>query len=378
MKIPRIYSSLESFLTPGKVLVLYGPRQVGKTTLLKDYLATTQYTFKFGTGDDLRVQEIIGSQNVSLLKEYMEGYNLLVLDEAQKIPKVGTGLKILVDHVPGIRIIATGSSSFELAGQIGEPLTGRKRTLTLYPVSQIELAYLHSRYELKEQIEGWLLFGGYPEVVTTSGIADKIRLLEELSYSYLVKDILELDTIKQSKTLLDLLRLVAFQIGCEVSHHELAKQVNLDTKTVARYLDLLEKSFVLFNVHGYSRNLRSEIAKKSKYYFFDNGIRNAIISNFNKISDRNDIGALWENFVFMERLKNRAYTSIYANVFFWRTWEQQEIDIVEERDGMLYGYECKWSLRKTVTAPPQWKRAYPNARFEVITPENYLPFIGLK
>jgi uncharacterized protein len=193
-------------------------------------------------------------------------------------------------------------------------------------------------------------------------------------YSYLIKDILELDNIKRSKTLLDLLRLVAFQIGKEVSHHELAKQIHLDTKTVGRYLDLLEKSFILYNVRGFSRNLRTEISKKSKYYFYDTGIRNAIISNFNNINNRNDLGVLWENFVFIERLKKRSYTSLYANVYFWRTWEQQEVDIVEEREGTIFGYECKWG-QKTVSAPPQWQRAYPDAHFDIISPDNYQSFV---
>lgn len=374
MKIPRFYSSIEQFLIPGKALIIYGPRQVGKTTLIKDYLSGTGYKYKFDTGDDLRTQHTLGSQNVALLKEYVDGYQLLVIDEAQKIPNIDIGLKILLDHVPGLLIIATGSSSFELAGQVGEPLTGRKTTLTLYPISQLELVDMYSKYELKMQLENWLLFGGYPEVITTEDKKNKVRLLEELTHSYLIKDILELDKVKNSKSLLDLLRLVAFQIGKEVSHHELAKQIHLDTKTVARYLDLFEKAFVLYNVRGYSRNLRSEISKKSKYYFYDTGIRNAIITNFNTIDNRNDIGPLWENFLFIERMKKRSYMSIYANVYFWRTWEQQEVDIVEEREGTIFGYECKWGS-KVVSAPLQWTGAYPDAHFELVTPENYLDFV---
>lgn len=238
---------------------------------------------------------------------------------------------------------------------------------------------LYNAYELKNNLEHWLVFGGYPEITATESKSEKIRLLEELVQSYLFKDILELEQIKSSKILMDLLRLLAFQVGKEVSLSELGQQVGVDTKTAARYLDLFEKAFVVYNLRGFSRNLRSEIVRKSKYYFYDNGIRNGVIANFNEMRLRNDAGELWENFLFMERLKKRSYQNIYANSYFWRTWERREIDLIEEREGKLFAFEFKWGKGKTnpstplrVTPPKQWTEAYPEALFKVIDRENYL------
>ncbi|MFZ2955720.1 MAG: ATP-binding protein [Candidatus Ozemobacteraceae bacterium] len=367
--------SLGKFLRPNKVLVIFGPRQVGKTTLLKDFLEKTKIKYRLDSGENLRVQRILGSQDFEMIKEYAQGYKLIAIDEAQRIPQVGMGLKILVDQNPGIKVIATGSSSFELAGSIGEPLTGRKITMTLFPVAQIELAQLFNPEEMKNHLSRWLIFGGYPEVVTAEEKSEKIRIIEELTNSYLLKDILELKRVKNSRILVDILRLLAFQIGSEVSLSEIGSKVGIDTKTVGRYLDLLEKSFVIFQLRGYSRNLRSEMTKKSKYYFFDLGVRNAIISNFNSLELRNDIGGLWENFLIMERWKKRVYTDIPANMFFWRTWEQKEIDLVEEREGKLFGYEFKWSDAGKAKEPHIWTETYPEATWEIISPKNYLRFI---
>lgn len=374
MKIPRIYLDLNKYLRPNKALVIYGPRQVGKTTLLQDFLAATKLKYKLDSGDNIQTQHILGSQDFNLIREYAQGYELVAIDEAQRIKNIGLGLKIIVDQMPGIKVIATGSSSFELSGQIGEPLTGRKITLTLYPVSQIELSSLFNTYEIKSKLEEWLIFGGYPEVVAAGDKTEKIRLLEEIVQAYLLKDILSMEKVKSAKILLDLLRLLAFQIGSEVSLTELARQIGIDYKTVARYLDLFEKSFVIYNLRGFSRNLRKEITKKSKYYFYDNGVRNAVISNFNKLELRNDAGMLWENFLFIERLKKRAYQDIYANNYFWRTWDQKEIDLVEEREGKLFGYEFKWG-KKTLKLPKEWAEAYPDSEFAIISQENYLEFI---
>jgi len=375
MRLPRIYDDLEKHLAPNRVLVLYGPRQVGKTTILQSYLATTKWKYRLEVGDDIHAQEIIGSKDLRWLTEFTEGYNLIAIDEAQRIPNIGLGLKILVDNIPGIRVIVTGSSSFELSGQVGEPLTGRKKTLILYPLSQYELRSQHSAYDLKRDLENFLIFGSYPEVLTARKRSDKIAVIMEIVGSYLLKDILELDRVKSSKVLLDLLRLLAFQIGKEVSLRELAAQLGIDYKTVARYIDLLEKSFVLYNLRGYSRNLRKEITKKSKYYFYDNGIRNGIISNFNVLPRRGDIGPLWENFLVSERAKLQAYKPIRSNNYFWRTWDHKEIDFIEEREGMLYGFEFKWGAKK-VTAPRDWLEAYPESVFTVIDREGYLDFIS--
>lgn len=374
MKIRRVYQDLGNYLSVNKVLVIYGPRQVGKTTLLNDFLSETNFKYKLVSGEDISLYDVLGSSNIEKIKEFVSGYELIVIDEARKIPNIGLALKIMVDHIKDIRVIATGSSSFELAGQIGEPLTGRKTTLNMYPISQIELSYIYNKYELKENLSKYLIFGSYPEVITLESKQSKIDLLHELVNSYLLKDILEFERVKNSKILLDLLRLLAFQIGSEVSLSELASKLQIDSKTVARYIDLLEKSFIVFSLRGYSRNLRKEITKKNKYYFYDIGLRNAIISNFNDIEIRNDVGMLWENFVIIERLKKQSYQKIYANNYFWRTWDKKEIDFVEEKDGKLFGYEMKWSDRK-VNEPKDWKDNYTNASFEVISKETYLDFL---
>ncbi len=372
--IDRAIQDLHQHLQPGKVVIILGPRRTGKTTLVQHFLENTKYKCRSETGDNIRINELFETGDLTRLKEFASGFELIVIDEAQKIKNIGQGLKILTDYTEDLHLLVTGSSSFELLGQVGEPLTGRKKTFTLYPISQAELLSQFNRYDLRENMESFLLFGGYPEVVTATDKTAKIEILNEILNAYLLKDILEVDRVKNSKLLLNLLRLLAFQVGNLVSLSELSRTLQIDYKTVARYIDLFEKSFVLFSLGGYSSNLRSEISKKNKYYFYDNGIRNAIISNFNPIEVRNDIGNLWENFLFMERMKKRAYTGMHANIFFWRTYEQKEIDLIEERDGKLFGYEFKWGT-KTVKTPRKWAEEYPDAEFSVINQENYLDFI---
>ena len=267
MKIPRYFQRLDSYLKPNKVLVIYGPRQVGKTTLLTDYLQKTKLKYRLDSGEDVRIQEILESHDFRKIRDYARGYELLAIDEAQKIRCVGDSLKIIVDQIPGIYVIATGSSSFDLAGQVGEPLTGRKITLILYPVAQMELQELYTPFEMRERLEEFLIFGAYPEVVAATDTKEKARILTEITSSYLLKDILVLDRVKSSKILLDLLRLLAFQIGNEVSLSEIAQKIGIDYKTVARYIDRLEKNFVLFMLRGYSRNLRSEMTKRQSIIF---------------------------------------------------------------------------------------------------------------
>jgi len=373
MKIPRFYQQLDSYLKPNKVLVLYGPRQVGKTTLLTEYLKKTKYKYRLDFGEDIRIREVLESNNFKKIKDYAAGYELLAIDEAQKIPGVGNGLKIIVDQIPGIRVIATGSSSFDLAGQIGEPLTGRKITLILYPVAQKELQEQHNPFELRGRLEDYLIYGSYPEVAAAENPKEKARILGEITSSYLLKDILALDKVKGSQILVDLLRLLAFQIGSEVSLSEIGQKLRIDYKTVARYIDLLEKNFVLFTLRGYSRNLRNEITKKAKYFFFDTGIRNTLIANLNPLELRNDIEMLWENFLIVERQKKLSYREIPANLYFWRTWQQQEIDLIEEREGRLFAYEFKWSDK--ARAPKAFIEAYPQAEFQVVNKDNYLDFV---
>ena len=372
--IRRIYK-LEELIKPNKVLVIYGPRRVGKTTLLNEFLSGTRLKYKLDSGDNIRIQELLGSQDFNRILEYASGYELIVIDEAQQIPNIGMGLKIVVDQIPGIMVIATGSSSFDLAGAVGEPLTGRKVPLTLYPISHLELLEMYNRYELKERLDGFLIFGSYPEVVTSKSTKEKIAILEEIVNSYLLKDILTLERVKGSKVLLDLLKLIAFQVGSTVSLNELATQVKLDVKTVGRYLDIFEKAFVLKRIGGFSRNLRKEIVSKAKYYFLDNGIRNAVISQFNPLSSRNDTGILWENFMVTERLKKCAYKSIYGSFYFWRTYDGHEINLVEEREGKLFGYEFTWSGSKKWKIPKDWLNTYKNAEHMMINKENYMDYV---
>ncbi len=373
--ITRAYEPLSQYLQPNRVLLIYGPRRCGKTTLLQQALSQINLKTKLITGDDINAQQILGSQDLLKIKAFVEGYDLLAIDEAQNIPNVGMGLKLLVDQVPGLKVIATGSSSFDLAGQVGEPLTGRKHTLLLYPFAQLELAPIYNRFELRQKLEEFLIFGAYPEVVVASARSQKLDVVSEITSSYLFKDILAFERVRNSRPLLDLLKLLAFQIGSEVSYNELATQIGMDVKTIQRYLDLLEKTFVTFRLNGYSRNLRSEVTNKSKIHFLDNGIRNAVVAQFNGLDQRNDTGQLWENFVLAERMKHRAYRSIYANTYFWRTYQQQEIDLVEEREGKLFGYEAKWSIQKRTAPPRQWVESYPNAEYSVIHPDNYQDFI---
>lgn len=375
--ITRFYDNLTPFLQKNRALIIYGPRRVGKTTLLQNFLNKTTLKYKLDSGDNIRIQDLLGSQDFSRILEYAGKYELIVLDEAQLIPNIGMGIKILVDQVPDIQVIATGSSSFDLANQIGEPLTGRKTTLTLYPIAQLELLGEHNKYELKQKLENYLIFGSYPQVLTAQTREEKIQILEELVDSYIFKDIFALQQLKGSKVLLDLLKLLAFQVGNEVSLNELATNLAIDVKTVARYLDLLEKAFIITRLTAFSRNLRSEVVSTSKYYFFDNGIRNAVISQFNALDSRNDIGSLWENFLMIERTKKRSYKNIHGYAYFWRTYGQKEIDLIEERDGKIFPYEFKWSTKNEILSPKEWKFAYPKAEdLIVITPDNYLDFIG--
>jgi len=369
------YYDLEKLIEPNKVLIIYGPRRVGKTTLLDEFLSRTKLKYKLDSGDSFQVQQILSSQDFSQIIEYASDYELIAIDEAQQIPNIGMGLKILVDQVPGLRVIVTGSSSFDLAQKVGEPLLGRKRTLILFPFSQKELLEKYNRFELKQNLEDFLVFGSYPEIITAETRKKKIDLLKELANSYLLKDVFSLGGIKGSKPVVDLLKLISFQVGNEVSLNELATQVHLDIKTVDKYLDILEKTFVLKRLSALSRNLRKEVRSKAKYYFYDNGVRNAIISQFNHLNSRNDAGFLFENFIVMERLKKQEYSSIYANNYFWRTYTQKEVDFVEEREGKLFGYEFKWGKDKPVKEPKEWRGTYSNAEYKIISQENYLDFI---
>jgi len=377
MKIQRLLlDELQKNLIRGKVLVLYGPRQAGKTTLAKDLIATTSLRSKFVNADELLYREALSSQNLKTLNEVLGDAELLVIDEAQRVPEIGLNLKILIDNNPNVTILATGSASFDLANKINEPLTGRKLTFTLYPLSYAELSKTLGILETRNQLEQWLVWGGYPVIATTSDLSLRERLLGELVGSYLYRDILELGEIRRSEKIVDLLRLLAYQIGQEVSMAELATSLGLSRDTVERYLDLLEKVFVIFRVGGFSRNLRKEVTKNSRYYFFDNGVRNSLIQNLNPISVRNDTGQLWENYLMVERRKSNQFAERSVNAYFWRTYDQKEIDYIEEHAGQLNAYEFKWGDGEIKSATRKlFEETYPDAKMQVVNRENFEGFV---
>ncbi len=315
------------------------------------------------------------SQSLAKLKAFVGGRQTLIVDEAQYVRQVGLNLKLLADHVEGLRIIATGSSSFDLAQQTGEPLTGRKTTLLLLPLAQLELRAVESAHETAAHLEMRLIYGSYPEVILMESNEERELYLKELVAAYLFKDILQLEGIRHTDKLLRLLQLVAFQIGREVSVTELGAQLGMNKNTVDRYLDLLENAYVIYGRRGFSRNLRKEITKSRRYYFYDNGIRNGLISNFNVLSLRDDAGALWENYILAERLKYNLYTGHLAESYFWRTYDQQEIDLIEEWGGRLRAAAIKWSPRAAARVPRGWRHAYPGSAFQVVHQGNYLDFI---
>lgn len=378
MKIYRsLLEQIKDNLIQGKVLVLYGPRQVGKTTLARDVLAAVPFRSRFINADELLYRDVLSSQSSQRIGELLGDAELLVIDEAQRIPDIGINLKILVDSFPKMRVLATGSASFELANKISEPLTGRKLTFTLYPVSYGELRRTLGALETRDQLHRWLVWGGYPAIITTEDAHLRERLLNEMVGSYLYRDILEMEGVRRAEKIVDLLRLLAYQIGYEVSIAELASNLSLNRLTVERYLDLLEKVFVIFRIGGFSRNLRKEISKNDRYYFYDNGVRNSLIQNFNTPPMRNDVGQLWENYLMVERRKANQLSGRSVNAYFWRTYDQKEIDYIEEYRGEIFGYEFKWqadAIRKTTRN--EFVNAYPGANLSVIHPENFASFIS--
>jgi len=377
MKIQRfLLPQVQKYLIPGKVVVLYGPRQVGKTTLAQDLLAGSPLHGRFLNADELIYREALSSQNRQRLGELLGDVELLVIDEAQRVPNIGLNLKILVDSFPHARFLATGSASFDLANKISEPLTGRKFTFTLYPVSYGELRRTLGAVEARSELARWLIWGGYPAIATEPDPALRQRLLGELVGSYLYRDILEMEGVRRSDKIVDMLRLLAFQIGYEVSLSELASKLSINQQTVARYLDLLEKVFVIYRVGGFSRNLRKEVTRNARYYFYDNGVRNSLIQNFNPLHLRSDVGQLWENFLMVERRKVNQAANRAVNAYFWRTYDRKEIDYVEEWGGRLYGYEFKWGDGRIRRATRnEFLKAYPDAELQTINQENLESFL---
>lgn len=375
MKIWRVLSAKiqQKLQHSDKIIIIYGPRQVGKTTLCKDIIAESGLRTLYINADEARYSEVLSSRDARKLRDLVAGYQMLVIDEAQRVPDIGVNLKILFDAGIGIKIIATGSSSFELANKISEPLTGRHWTYFLYPIAQLELKHHWNDYELTSSLEQRLVWGSYPEIFSFAG-EERLAYLRTLASDYLYKDILALQDVRHAAKIRDLLKLLAFQIGNQVSHTELASSLGMSKETVARYIDLLEKTFILFRLSGFSRNLRKEVTKTHKYYFYDTGLRNSIIDNFKPLSERNDVGMLWENFLLMERIKRNAYRTLPAASYFWRTYTGAEIDYVEDRGSELTGFEFKWSERAK-KPPGAWLETYPNATYEIVNRDNYLPFV---
>ena len=361
---------------PNKVLILLGARRVGKTAFIKNYLATIpKEDYLQLNGEDIQDANLLKERSVSNYNRLLVNTKLLVIDEAQNIPEIGLILKLIVDSIDGIKVIATGSSVFDLSNKLGEPLVGRKNTIFLFPFAQMEFSKQENYRTTSSKLEERMLFGSYPELEQYPDWTDKINYIKEIINSYLLKDILVFEGIKHSDKIYDLLRLIAFQVGKEVSVQELANNLQISKNTVANYLDLLTKVFILHKVEGFSRNLRKEITKSNRWYFYDNGIRNGIINNFNRLEARNDVGELWENYLVTERIKFQNYNQKSVSNFFWRTYDQQELDWLEEENGKLSGFEFKWNENRKAKIPTAFAKAYPEATFEVINKQNYLEFI---
>lgn len=371
-----IQNQIVQSLQPQKVIVLLGARRTGKTVLLNQIIEQIQEPFLLLNGENMTMAELLANRSPQNYRQLLGDKKVLLIDEAQKIDQIGKVLKLMVDEIEGLKIIATGSSAFDLKNLAGEPLTGRKKNFRLFPLSEVEYLQVENRFEKRENMEARLIFGNYPELLNIVGAKEKSDYLQDVVSSYLLKDILAFENIRNPSKIFNLLRLIAYQIGNEVSYQELGKQLGMSKNTVEKYLDLLSKVFVIHKVGGFSKNLRKEIVKNVRWYFYDNGIRNTIIANLNPLRMRNDVGTLWENYIFGERIKFQHYNRMLVNNFFWRTYDQQEIDWVEEREGKLFGYEFKWNPKKKVSAPSGWRNAYPDAFFEIITPENYFNWVN--
>lgn len=349
-----------------------GPRQVGKTTLIKEITEELKKKTLWLNGDELEIHQIFDNINSSNFKSVVGNHELIVIDEAQRIPNIGLKLKIIVDNYPEIQLLITGSSALELSSNINEPLTGRKWEYQLFPLTFAEMVNHHGLINEKKMLNQRLIYGYYPEVVNRKG--DEIETLKQLSSSYLYKDILSLNQVKNSDLVINLLRALALQMGSQVSYHELSNLLGADTKTIEKYIDLLEKTFIIFRLGSYSRNLRNELKKSKKIYFYDNGIRNAIINNFNPVDIRSDQGALWENFLVSERVKFLHYRRRFANIWFWRTKQQQEIDLIEEANDRLSAFEFKYSETKFKPIST-FTQAYPNSEVKMIHFNNIQEFL---
>jgi len=358
-----------------KAIILMGPRQVGKTTLLKSLFE--KYTeIIWLNGDEPDIQSIFENISSKRLEAIIGNKKMIIIDEAQRIPEIGLKMKLITDQLLNVQLIATGSSAFELSNKLNEPLTGRKWEFKMYPISFQEMVNHHGLLNEIRLLPHRLIYGFYPDVVNHPG--NEKEILKQLSDSYLYKDLLMIDQIKKPSALVKLLQALALQIGSQVSYHELAQICGLDGKTIEKYMMLLEQSYIIFRLTSFSRNQRNELKKSRKVYFFDNGIRNSLIANFEQIENRTDIGALWENYLVSERVKYLTYQQKWVNNWYWRTTEQQEIDYVEEENGQLSAYEFKWNPKAKGSIPNSFKKTYPTATINIIHRENFEQFLGVK
>lgn len=378
MEFNRIQQkTLAKYIKPQKVTLLLGARRVGKSILLEHFLQNYKRPFLFLNGEDESTLELLATKTVKNYTRILNGNDLLVIDEAQNIPDIGKKLKLMVDAIKGLKILVSGSSAFDILNLAGEPLTGRSHMLYLFPLHQSEIAQQENAIQTRQNLEDRLIYGSYPELWQLDSLQEKRNYLNSLVHSYLLKDILVLDGIRNASILHSLLKMIAYQVGKEVSYNELGNALGISKNTVEKYLNLLTKVFVLYKVGAYSNNLRKEISKSQRWYFLDNGIRNAVIGDFNPLALRreDEKGALWENYLFVERLKRNTYHQQEVNYYFWRTYDQQEIDLLEEDNKKLAAFEFKYSIKKKPKTPIAFAQAYPKTKYQVINPANYLDFI---
>ena len=369
-------ATLKKNLDPRKVNVILGIRRSGKTSLLEKFLEAYEHKYLFLNGDDIQAQDLLSRQSITQFQNLLAGYKLLVIDEAQQVPNIGLNLKLIIDHIEDVTVLVTASSLFDLDQKLGEPLTGRKKTFKLFTIAQLELNAYENPLESSANLDNRLVYGSYPEVITAINNHEKEIYLREIVNSYLLKDILVYDGIKNSNKIYKILQLLAYQVGKDVAFDELATHVSMSKNTVEKYLDLLEKNFILYKLSSFSSNPRKELSKKKRFYFHDNGIRNALINNFNPLSIRNDVGELWENYIFYERMKFLEYNDIFVNRYFWRTYDQQEIDLVEGRNQCLSAFEVKYNSKAKYKFSKYWLEHYPEAVNQAIHKDNYMEFIS--
>ncbi|NRF41965.1 ATP-binding protein [Pedobacter foliorum] len=375
MNIPRLaQQQMVAKLGTQKVLMLYGTRRTGKTTIIENIVSKYPNDTLLLQGEDMQISEILQRRTIANYTQLIGGKKIVIIDEAQTIPEIGKILKLMIDGIKGITVIATGSSSFDLVYATGEPLVGRNIIYQLYPIAQTELSTVEDYITTARNLEQRLIYGSYPELWHLDSLQEKENYLKQMVSSYLLKDLLTIENVKGADVLYKLLQMLAWQVGSQVSTVEIGNSLQLNKITVERYLDLLSKVFIIYPLTGYSNNLRKEVTKSKKWYFFDNGLRNALINNFSPLSQRNDIGQLWEQYILSERIKNNTYNGHYPQYFFWRTYDGQEVDLIESHNGKLHAFECKWK-NNNAKKPIAFGKAYPDALFTILDQENYLDWV---